>query len=377
MRVVVVGTGVVGLLTAVECVRAGARVDLVEQAGAIPSTSATSYDRHRVVRALHRGSAALTRAAAGLHRDWLAVEQLLGRRFYHGTGVLTVAVPPADRALLAELGVPTEALSGAELAARYPQIRFDADDSAVLEPAAGTVLADQALLAAAWWLRSRPSVQFHQHARVRRVTECRSVVLAGGDVLGGDAVVVAAGPWSRSLLPDPLAGRLTLKRQTMLSYKPTELHERWFSAPAILGLGGSRRDAWLMPPVAGTPVRLSAASACRTVPELTDRDTPAQWRAHLIERFAGQLTGFRPGAVTGASEGYYLTDEAGQGPLLVQLGDQPVWMYAACGGMSFKFAPVLARTLADRALGRDPGPTGLAAVDVPHRHRPARKELFI
>src|SRR5437764_14876932 len=112
MRVVVVGSGVIGLLTAVECVRAGAQVDLVEQAATIPSTSAASYDRHRVVRTLHRGSPALTRAAAGLHRDWLEVEHLLGRRFYHGTGVLTVAAPAADRALLAELGVPTETLSG-------------------------------------------------------------------------------------------------------------------------------------------------------------------------------------------------------------------------------------------------------------------------
>jgi glycine/D-amino acid oxidase-like deaminating enzyme len=263
------------------------------------------------------------------------------------------------------------------LAARYPQVRFADGDDAVLEPAAGTVLADQALLAAARWLRSRPSVQFHQHARAQTVTECGSVMLAGGDVLGGDAVVVAAGPWSRSLLPAPLAARLTLKRQTMLSYKPTALHAQWFSSPAVLGLGGSRRDAWLMPPVAGTPVRLSAASACRTVATLTDRDTPAEWRAHLIERFTDQLTGFRPSAVTGSSEGYYLTDEGGEGPMLVQLGDRAVWLYAACGGLSFKFAPVLARTLADRALGRPPRPTGLAAVDVPHRQQPIRKELFI
>lgn len=372
-----VGAGVVGLLTAAECVRAGAQVALVEQAAAVPSTSATSYDWHRVVRTLHRGSPALTRAAAGLHQAWLGIEQLLGRRFYHCTGVLTVAPTPADRALLAELGVPTEALSGAELTGRYPQVRFEDGAQAILEPAAGTVLADQALLAAVWWLRSQPSVQIHQQARARKVTAAKAVLLAGGDVIGGDAVVVAAGPWSSGLLPAPLAAKLTLKRQTMLSYKPTELQAQWSRAPAILGLGGSRRDAWLMPPVAGTPVRLSAASACRTVPEMTDRDTPAYWRAHLIERFSDQLTGFQPAAVTGASEGYYLTDEGGQGPMLVQLGDEPVWAYAACGGMSFKFAPMLARALADLALGREPVPTGLDSVDRPHRYALVRRELFI
>src|SRR6266702_5659742 len=88
MRIVVVGGGVIGLLTAVECVRAGALVDLVDRAD-IPAQAAASYDRHRVVRTLHRGDAALTSAAARLDERWLEVESLLGGRFYHRTGVLT------------------------------------------------------------------------------------------------------------------------------------------------------------------------------------------------------------------------------------------------------------------------------------------------
>ena len=88
MRIVVVGGGVIGLLTAMECVRAGARVDLVDRAG-LPSPSATSNDLHRVVRALHRGDAGLTMAAARAHEGWLDVERRLGARFYHRVGVLT------------------------------------------------------------------------------------------------------------------------------------------------------------------------------------------------------------------------------------------------------------------------------------------------
>jgi sarcosine oxidase len=379
MRVVVVGAGVIGLLAAVECVLAGAEVDLVEQADTIPSTSATSYDRQRVVRALHRGDARLTRAAAGLDASWRAVELLLGRPLYRRTGVLNAGLSAglaAELALLIELGVPFEAMAGAELTARYPQLQFTRDDQAILEPAAGTVLADQALLAAARWLHGRSTVRSYRGSRVTRVTESGAVVLAGGDVLGGDAVLVAAGPWSRALLPIPVADQLTLKRQTMLSYQPSGFAAEWSAAPAVLGLGG-RRDAWLMPPVAGRPVRLSAASACRSVGQQAGNDTPDEWREHLTGRFAGLLTDFEPAAVTAAADSYYLTEEAGQGPLLVQLGESRVWAYAACGGMSFKFAPVLARTLADLALGRVPQPTGLVAVDQPDRYVTARRELFI
>jgi glycine/D-amino acid oxidase-like deaminating enzyme len=365
VRIVVVGGGVIGLLTAVECVRAGAEVDLVEQDG-IPSGSATSYDQHRVVRTLHRGDPLLTIAAAGLHEAWVETERRLGGRFYHRTGVLTVGTDvEVDLALLAGTSTPVRELSGRDLPARYPQLRFKPGQRAVLEPAAGTVLADQALLAAARWLRGHPAVRTHSHRRATAVTESATVALADGRVLSADSVVVAAGPWSRNLLPAALGTSLTLKRQTMLSYSPSWFPGAWSRSPAVLGLG-STGDAWLMPPVAGTSVRLSAASACRTVAEQTDRQTPGSWRTHLTRRFSTLLTAFEPAAVTGATEGYYLTDEAGQGPLLVRLGDG-VWAFAACGGMSFKFAPVLARALADRALGHPPRHTGLESVDLPRQ----------
>jgi sarcosine oxidase len=367
MRIVVVGGGVIGMLTAVACVRAGALVDLVDRAD-IPAESAASYDRHRVVRTLHRGDAALTGAAARLDERWLEVESLLGGRFYQRTGVLT-AMPGRDlhaaSALLAAADAAYLELSGRELSWRYPHVRFGPDDDAVLEPSAGTVLADQALRTMVDWLRAQPTVRLYPHRKVVDVVDAGSVRLADGTVLAGDGVVVAAGPWSRELLPARLAERLTLKRQTMVTYQPTTHLPAWSESPAVLGLGAGH-DAWLMPPVAGTPVRLSAASACRSVPALTDRDTPARWREHLLDRFAGLLPGFDPTAVTGTTEGYYLTDEAGEGPLLAELG-HGVWAYGACGGMSFKFAPVIATALADRAMGRPARPTGLDSLDRPEQ----------
>lgn len=364
MRVVVVGSGVIGLLTAVECVRAGAQVDLVEQ-GTIPSPTAASYDQHRVVRTLHRGDPRLTLAAAGLHEEWVEVERRLGGRFYHRTGVLTVTTDlNAELAQLSEAGATVRVLTGPELPDRYPQLKLAPAQQAILEPAAGTVLADRALQAAARWLRGHPAVRTHPHSRVVELAEAR-VRLADGGVLSGDSVVVAAGPWSRELLPAGLTAGLSLKRQSMLSYTPGSFPGAWSRSPAVLGLG-STGDAWLMPPVAGTPVRLSAASACRTVSELSDRQTPVPWRNHLTRRFNALLTAFEPLAVTGTAEGYYLTDDSGQGPVLAQL-HEGVWAFAACGGMSFKFGPVLARALADRALGRQPRFTGLTWVDLPHR----------
>jgi glycine/D-amino acid oxidase-like deaminating enzyme len=366
MRIVVVGGGVIGLLTAMECVRAGARVDLVDQAG-IPSPSATSNDLHRVVRALHRGDAALTMAAACAHQGWLDVEHRLGARFYHRVGVLTAMAAQdvgANQAMVTAAGLPAQALTSADLSARYPQLRFQPGQAAVFEPAAGAVLAGQALVGLARLMRAQPAVRLHPNRPVVAIDEAGGVLLADGTTLTGDCVVVAAGPWSRDLLSAALARDLLLQRQTMLSYTPAASGRRWSGMPAVLGLGESG-DAWLMPPVAGTPARLSAASACRAVPEMTDRVTPEPWRNHLIDLFATLLADFDPAAVTGATDGYYLTHPASGGPLLAGLGDGRIWCYAACGGMSFKFAPLIAQALADRAVGRTPRRTGLDSIDRP------------
>jgi glycine/D-amino acid oxidase-like deaminating enzyme len=365
VRVVVVGGGVIGLLTAMECVRHGAQVEVVDQ-GDIPSRWATSYDRIRVVRALHRGDAGLTRAAAGADRSWREVERRLGAQLYHRVGALT-SLPAEDvrgnLALLTRAGVTAEVVAPEDLPGRYPRVRFRTGLAAILEPAAGAVLADRALTALAGWLRGQAGVRLRPHHRVVGIDDAGFLRLAGGAVLAADRIVVAAGPWSRDLLPAALAGDLTLYRQSVLSYAPTPSRRAWAGTPAIPSLG-TGQGAWLMPPVADTPARLSAASACRAVPELTDRDTPGPWRDHLVEQFRALLADFDPAAVVGATDGYYLAATGG-GPLLATSGGGTVWCYAACGGMSFKFAPMIARALADRAGARLPRRTGLGPVDWP------------
>jgi sarcosine oxidase len=363
MRIVVVGGGVVGLLTAMECLRAGAEVGVVDRYE-MPSPWAASYDRHRVVRALHRGDPALTRAAAGADQAWQDIERRLGGQLYHRVGAVT-AMPPdrlrSELAMLADAGVPASWLSPAELAARYPRVRFPQGLSAVVEPAAGAVLADRLLKALVEWLAEHPSVELHP---VRRVVEVEpgGVRLDDGSALEGDRIVVAAGPWSRELLPEALASELRLYRQSMLSYEPVPSRHDWAGTPAIPAFG-TPNGAWLMPPVGDTPARLSAASACRVVDEMTDRVTPDEWRSHLVREFGALLTDFDPDAVVEAKDAYYLG--GADGPLLATYGSGAVCAYAACGGMSFKFAPLIARSLAERCLGRRPRLTGLSWLDRP------------
>ncbi len=226
----------------------------------------------------------------------------------------------------------------------------------MLEPAAGVVLADRALAALTGWLRAQPLVTLRPRHEVLALDPAAGTVrLAGGALLRG-RVLVTAGAWSRALLPAATAAELSLQRQTMLYCAvPAAQRAAWERTPVVLGLDPAH-GSWVVPPVAGTHLKLSAHSACREVSELTDHAGAAEWRAHLVGLFAGRLDGFTPQWVAAARDCYYLADRAGGGARELALGQGParVWAHAACGGGGFKFAPLDARSLVERTLAAAP-----------------------
>ncbi|HEU5110652.1 MAG TPA: FAD-dependent oxidoreductase, partial [Micromonosporaceae bacterium] len=94
MRIAIVGGGVIALLSAVNCVSAGHDVVLVDQAD-IPFSGATSFDRHRVIHALHPDPV-VAAAAMRAHLRWIDLQDRLSTRFYEQIGALTAV---ADREL--------------------------------------------------------------------------------------------------------------------------------------------------------------------------------------------------------------------------------------------------------------------------------------
>jgi glycine/D-amino acid oxidase-like deaminating enzyme len=363
---VVVGAGVIGLLAAVSCAGAGASVVVLDQ-GPIPSPEATSFDEHRIVRAFHPGDVEATRRAARGERRWVELEARLGQRLYHRIGALTVldvGDTAGARATLAGAGVRAEVLDRHELVARWPHLRFPPEAVGVLERDAGVVLASRALGAIARWLSARPNVELRARHEVTAVDPDAGLVhLAGRRPVRARRILVAAGPWSRALVGPRVAARLALFRQTVLYCRvPPGLAAPWARTPAVPTLSPAD-GSWLAPPVAGTRLKLSAGSACRRVSELGERRTPAQWREHVVEAFAGRLEGFDRTWVADARDCYYLADAATGGAVATRLAHgSTAWAYAACGGTSFKLAPLVASSLAARVLAdmrrRHAGKTG-------------------
>src|SRR5262249_36218416 len=150
---------------------------------------------------------------------------------------------------------------------------------------------------------------------------------------------VAAGPWSRELVDIPVA----LHRQTMVYLRPpADLAAWWENAPGVGGIGTGGR-AWLLPPGAGTLLKISSDSVCRKV-ESTADDDPGPWAARLLrEPILSEMDRYQ---VVAVRECHYAAAPDTGGALLVH--PKPgLWVRPACGGSGFAAAPLVANTIVE------------------------------
>ncbi|MFK0043643.1 FAD-dependent oxidoreductase [Streptomyces sp. NPDC090741] len=335
--VVVVGAGVTGLLTAVECALAGHRVTVLDR-GPIPNPRSSSHDQHRVVRTFSPDDAEATRRMATARRRWRELQTLFGTRMFRPVGVVSTWPRerlPALAASAAGAGVRVRTVEPRAL----PHLEFPPDSAGVLDTAAGVLLAERALEAAARWLGAHPAVTLRPYRTVTEVdTDSGKVLVSGGERLGADLVLVAAGPWTRDLV-----GRqpVVLHRQTVVYLHPPADAARWWErAPAAGGLGPDGRG-WAVPPGDGTLLKISSDAVCRAVETTADGDAEDQapWAERLAA--AAPLTGLHRYTVAAVKSCHYAADAETGGALLTRAGPA-VWARAACGGSGFASAPLVA-----------------------------------
>lgn len=340
-RVVVVGAGVTGLVTAIRCVLAGHQVVVLDR-GAIPHPGSSSFDQHRVVRALDPAGPEPTRHAAQAHDRWLELEALLcgpgpNAGFYRRVGVVTGHSGDeltALAAIAAGAGVPVKLVEPDE----YPCLRFPAGYRGVLELDAGVLLADKVLRAAARWLAGHPAADLRPWSAVASVDpDTARVRMTDGTVERGDLVLIAGGPWSRALVDLPTV----LYRQTVVYLRPPGAQAQWWDTAPSAGRVGADGRSWLVPSGGGTLLKASTDAACREVSGVDAEEgrSELQWSQQILA--AGILTDLDRYAVAAVKRCHYAVDANSGGAHLVRIGPS-VWARAASGGDGFRTAPLVA-----------------------------------
>ena len=299
---------------------------------------------------------------------WRELETAVGRRLLHVTGIAEIGPPagPLVQGTLASARLHDlrhEVLPAPELMRRFPAFRLPQDYVAVLQPDGGFLEAEPSIAAhlalasaAGARIRSGETVRAIEPraGRVRVITD-RGTVEAG-------AAIVAAGAWTKSLLPE-FGATLRVTREVM----------GWFAMadgdPSSAGqlpvfIIESRHGMHYgipSPPGASGPTEIKVAKhhhRNETVdPDAYDRTVSAEDEALIRAAIAdhlpvanGELTAAKTCLYTMTPDGDFLIDHLPGAPNVI--------VASPCSGHGFKFAPVIGEVLADLAT------TGTTAHDI-------------
>jgi len=231
--VVVVGAGALGGWTALQLVRAGAEVRLLDAWGP-GNRRSSSGGPTRVLRCGYGPAEEFTALAARARRLWQAEEAALGRRFFHPCGVLWLITEEDGYAkatldLLRKHEVAFERLAREEIALRWPQISTEGVRWGFLETEAGFLDARPACRRVAERVVEEGGSLELAAARPGRAEggRLKEVLLEDGGRLEADLFVFACGPWMGTLFPEVFAERLFPTRQEIFSFGPPAGDPRW------------------------------------------------------------------------------------------------------------------------------------------------------
>jgi sarcosine oxidase len=352
--VVVVGLGVIGSAALHRLALRGTRVLGIEQFSP-GHDRGSSHGATRIIRLGYFEHPSYVTLLREVYPLWRELEAKSGRPLLHITGIAEIGRPESAlvRGTLASArqhDLAHDVLEAAELMARYPAFRVPRDFVAVVQPDGGFLEAEPAVLAQLALARAAG-------AEVRAQTTVSAVeprgdgvrIIAGDDVIDARAVVIAAGAWLKSLMPD-LAAPLRVTRQVMAWFEPREpalVAPERFPVFLIEDDGGTYYGFPLQP---GRGVKVAKHYHLdETVdPDSCDRTVLARDEAIIRPALAAYLPAANGKLVAAATCLYTMAPD---GDFIIDTvpGHPQIVIASPCSGHGFKFAPLVGEILADLA----------------------------
>jgi len=357
-EVIVVGLGAMGAALAWRLARRGVRVVGLDRYHP-PHALGSTHGRSRIIREAyyeHPHYVPMVQRAFGL---WAELEAESRTRLYQPTGGLMIG--PADGPLVsgartsaARHGVPVQVWSRDELAARVPVLTPPADAIGLFEPRAGVLDPERAVSALLSSASARGAdLRFDALVAGFDVVDAGVIVrTAGGEQFGAERLVLAAGGWMTTLLPD-LALPLVVERAVQYwfhtagdaRYAPGALPIFLLEAPdgrMLYGLPDQGHGLKLAEHHNG---ETSTADAIR-------REVSPAEPEQFLEFAAPFVPGL--GAPSATAVCFYTNTPDEHFILDRHPRHDRVYLVSACSGHGFKFAPAIGELVADEIGGRAP-----------------------
>jgi sarcosine oxidase len=378
---IILGLGAMGSAAAYHLARRGMRVLGLEQFD-IPHVRGSSHGDTRMIRMCYHEHPDYVPLLRRAYELWRELEAASGANLLHVTGGLFIGREGGELVGGATLAarthaLPHEVLSRSALAARFPQFHVSDDHVALLEPAAGFVLAERAIAAQAS-LALRNGAELHAREPVLSWTADAAGVTVATDrgIYRAQRLVICAGAWAGRVIAD-LGVEIRATRQVLgwLWPKRPELFEPGrLPVWAVENEGGSLHygfpitpDAWGLAPgfklahhFHGPPVDPDEP---RLTPQPAEEDDIRGFVRRVLPDADGPTLALRTCMYECSPDSHFIIDHYPHHETVI----------VACGfsGHGFKFAPVVGEILADLATtGRTAQPIGFLGLDRLTRKKP-------
>lgn len=349
--VVIVGGGIMGTAAARALSSRGRDVLLLERF-TFGHENGSSGGPTRNFRLTYHDPLYVRMARDALER-WRRLESESGTELLRVVGGLDVGeATTAAAAALEAAGEPFERPSAAEVAERWPLLRFDDRSAFLYQPEGAIIRADEALEAQARLARSAGAELREQTIveTVRPAGEGVEVVTSDGEVIRAPAAIVAAGAW---------AGPLLRGAGIDLTLRPTLEQSSYFDAggdassiPTIIDWDAAPREP---PYIVPNPFRRGEIKAGAHLsgpvidPDRRSFEPDAERETRIVEWTAERLSA---SARLLRTETCLYTTTLDEDFVIDRAG--PLVVASPCTGHGFKFAPLVGEVLADLATREQP-----------------------
>ena len=235
-----VGAGVFGAWTAHHLQLAGHKVTLIDAWGPAHSR-ASSGGESRMTRAAYGKDAIYTRMAMDSLPQWKALSAVSGLPIFIPAGVLFFfeKEEPYVRDSIAahkRFGLPTDLMTQAEMARRFPMIDFAGISVGLYEPGFGALMARRSVLTLVdrFVKAGGTYVKGAAEPPGSNAAQLKEIRLSSGERVAADRFVFALGPWLPKLFPDVIGPKIQPTRQEVFFFAPPA-GDRRFSVGAMPG----------------------------------------------------------------------------------------------------------------------------------------------
>lgn len=356
--VIVIGVGGVGSATAMHLAKTGVRTLGIDQYHAAHDRG-SSHGQTRIIRQAYFEHPCYVPLLQRAYELWDDLEQKSNKRLFHRTGLVELGptdgvVIPGVQSSAAAYDLPIEKLTSLDIHHRWPGIKGENHWEAIVELNAGFLKVEECVQTHLD-LASRYGCKLVHNCSVRQwSSDSREVkVVTDSGTEKAAKLVIAGGPWTRSLLPE-LSTKLQIFRKHQYWFQPENPGYREQDGFPCFFHETDRGFFYGFPCFNGKGVKIARHSGGQPIdtpdPEAANSQIIDQHDRQLVLEYASKyLPGL--GSQLTCSANCYYTSTPDEDFVIDQLpGHQNVTVIAGLSGHGFKFVSALGEIASQLAL---------------------------